>query len=68
MNTHHLRIKTKYIRANDGPFTTKALRKENMHRARRCNKYNNDSAEENLTAFKKQRNKCVKLLRRAKFD
>ena len=64
----HAPVKKKYIRANDGPFMTKALRKENMHRTRLRNKYNNDSTEENLKAFKKQRNKCVKLLRRAKFD
>ena len=47
---------------------TKALHKENMHRIRLRNKYNNDSTEENLKAFKKQRNKCVKLLCWAKFD
>ena len=65
MNTHPLR---KNIRANDVPFMTKALRKENMHRTRLHNKYNKDRTEANLKAFKKQRNKCVKLLRRAKFD
>ena len=27
----HAPVKKKYIRANDGPFMTKALRKENMH-------------------------------------
>ena len=64
----HAPVKKKYIRANDGPFMTKALRKENMHRTRLRDKYNNDSSEENFKAFKKQRNKCVKLLRRAKFD
>ena len=64
----HASVKKKYIRANDGPFMTKALRKENMHRTRLRNKYHNDSTEENFKAFKKQRNKCVKLLRRAKFD
>ena len=64
----HAPVKKKYIRANHGPFMTKALRKENMHRTRLRNKYNNDSTEENFKAFKKQRNKCVKLLRRAKFD
>ena len=44
----HAPVKKKYIRANDGSFMTKALRKENMHRARLRNKYNNDSTEENL--------------------
>ena len=28
----HAPVKQKYIRANDRPFMTKALRKENMHR------------------------------------
>ena len=53
----------------DGPFMTKALRKENMHRTKLRNRYYNDHrTEENLKAYKKQRNKCVKLLRKAKFD
>ena len=47
---------------------TKALRKEHMHRTRLRNKYNNDRTEENRKALKEQKNKCVKLLRRAKFD
>ena len=47
---------------------TKALGKENMQRTRVQNKYDNDSTEENLKAFNKQRNKCVKILRRAKRD
>ena len=64
----HAPVKKKYIGANDWPFMTKALRKENMHRTRLRNKYNNDSTEENFKAFKKLRNKCMKLLRRAKFD
>ena len=64
----HAPVKKKYIRANDGPFMTKALRKEHMHRTKLRYKYNDDKTEENLKAFKKQRNKCVKLLRKAKFD
>ena len=35
----HTPVKKKYIRANDGPFMTKALRKENMHRTILRNKY-----------------------------
>lgn len=69
LNEHAL-VKKKYIRANDGPFMTKALRKKIMHRTKRtklCNKYNDDRTEENLKAFKKQMNKCVKLLRNAKY-
>ncbi len=64
----HAPVKKKSIRANDGPFMTKELRKEHMHRTRLRNKYNKNRTEENLKAFKKQRNKCVKLLRKAKFD
>ena len=64
----HAPVKKKYIRASDGPFMTKALRKENMHRTKLRNKYNDNKTEEKLKAFKKQRNKCVKLLRKAKFD
>ena len=64
----HAPVKKKYIRANDGPFMTKALRKEHMHRTKLRNEYNDDKTEENIKAFKKQRNKCVKLLRKAKFD
>ena len=48
------------IHTNDGPFMTNALREENMHIpniTRLRNKYQNDSTEENLKAFKKQRNK-----------
>ena len=64
----HAPVKKKSIRANDGPFMTKALRKEHMHRTRLRNKYHNHRTDANLKAFKKQRNKCVKLVRKAKFD
>ena len=57
----HAPVKKKSIRANDAPFMTKALRKENMHRTKLRYKYNDDRTEENLKAFKKQRNKCIKL-------
>ena len=56
------------MRANDGPFMTKALRKAMMHRKRLRNKYIKSRTEENLKAFKKQRNFCAKLLRRTKSD
>ena len=64
----HAPIKTKYLRANDGPFMTKALRKAMMHRKRLRNRYIKSRTEENLKAFKKQRNFCLKLLRRTKSD
>ena len=64
----HAPLKTKYLRANDGPFMTKALRIAMMHRKKLCNRYIKSRTEENLKAFKKQRNFCVKLLRKTKSD
>ena len=42
----HAPVKKKSIRANDGPFMTKALRKEHMHRTRLRNKYHNNRTDE----------------------
>ena len=62
----HAPLKKKYVRANENPFITKALRKEHMKRSRLRNKYLKDRTKENHTAYKKQRNKCVSLLRQTK--
>ena len=62
----HAPCKKKYIRANDGSFMTKELRKANMKRSRLKNRFNKCKTNENLIAFKKQRNFCVKLLRQSK--
>ena len=64
----HAPIKKKCIRANDGPFMTKALRKAIYTRTSLRNRYNKNRTQENWNAFKRQRNKCVKLLRQAKID
>ena len=64
----HAPLKKKYLRANDGPFMTKALRKAMMHRKKLRNRYVKSRTEDNLKAFKKQRNFCVKLLRKTKSD
>ena len=64
----HAPLKKKYVRANDGPFMTKALRKAIMLRTQLRNKYNKERTQSNLNTFRKQRNKCVKLLRKAKFE
>ena len=50
----HAPIKKKYVRANDKPFMTHALRKAVMLRTRLRNRYSKD------------RNSCVKLFRREK--
>ena len=62
----HAPIKRKYVRANDGPFVTKAQRKAIMLPSKLRNRYNKNRTEENERAFKKQRNWCVKLLRKTK--
>ena len=62
----HAPCKKKYIRANDGPFMTKELRKANMKRSRLKNRFNKCKTNENWIAFIKQRNFCVKLLRQSK--
>ena len=62
------RIKKMYPRANDRPFMTRELRKEMMHHTRFLNKYNKDKTNKNFEAYKRQRNKCVKMLRKAKFN
>ena len=62
----HAPIKKKYVRANDKPFMTRALRKATMLRSRIRNKYNEDQTVENWNNFRKQRSSCVKLFRKEK--
>ena len=62
----HAPVKEKYIRYNQGPFMTNDLRKAIMNRSRLLNKFRNENTEQNKWVYKKQRNLCVKLLKRAK--
>ena len=62
----HAPIKKKCIRANDGPFMTKALRKAIYTRTKLRNRYNSNRTLENWNAIKRQRNKFVKILRQTK--
>ena len=62
----HAPIKLKYVRANDGPFMTKELRKAIMLRSRLKTVFNRDKNEESKLAYTKQRNKCTNLLRKSK--
>ena len=64
----HAPSKKIYMRANNAPFMNKTLSKEIMTRSRLRNKYNRNPTEENLIAYKKQRNYCVKLSRKTKKD
>ena len=62
----HAPVKEKYIRYNQGPFMTNDLRKAIMNQSRILNKFKKDNSEQNKWACKKQRNLCVKLLKKAK--
>jgi len=59
-------IKKKYVRANGGPFMIKALRKAICTRTDLCIRCN--KSQENWNAFKKQLNRCAKMLRQAKIN
>ena len=63
---NHLPLKKRYIRSNDCPFITKSLRKEHMKRTKLRNKYLKNRTDASASAYKKQRNKCVSLLKKAK--
>ena len=62
----HAPLKSKYLRANDQPFTTKDLRKEHMKRSRLKNIYLKNRNQTNAIAYKQQRNKCVSMLKMVK--
>ena len=64
----HVPLEKESVRANDGPFMTKALSKAILLRTRLRNMYNKCITQEKWNAFKKQRNTCTKILRRAKVD
>ena len=65
---NHAPIKLKYIRANDGPFMNKTLRKEVMIRSKLKNICNKKKTCASHLAYKKQRNYCTNLFRKAKRD
>ena len=62
----HVPLKHKYIRANQSPFMTKELQKAIMHRSKLRNRANRTKSEADLLEYKKQRNLCTFLLRKAK--
>ena len=61
-------IKCKYLRANDGSFMNKELRKAVMFTSSLKNDYNKDKSDLSKLAYNKQRNKCTNLFRKAKRD
>ena len=61
-------MKIKYLRANHGKFMTKRLHKAIMKRSRLRNKFLPDRTETSGIEYKKQRNFCVNLLKKAQKD
>ena len=61
----HAPIKQKTVRGNDAPFMNRDLRKAIYIRTRFKNKYNKNPNVENETKYKKQRNLCVNLRKKA---
>ena len=59
-------MKIKYLRANQGKFMTKGLHKAIMKRSRLRNKSLPDRTETSRKEYKKERNFCVNLLKKAK--
>ena len=63
---YHAPIKKKVLRNNNAPFMNKVLTQAFMHRSKLKNRMNQHPTEENRNEYKKQRNKCVSLLRTEK--
>ena len=59
-------MKKKYLRANHATFMTKELRKSIMMRSKLRNKFMQGKNEKSRIDYRKQRNLCVALVRRAK--
>ena len=59
-------LKTKILRGNNAAFMDRELSKAFMKRAQLKNKKQKDPTQENIEAFKRQRNYCVGLGRRKK--
>ena len=62
----HAPIKKKHLRANHTNFVTKQLRKAVMKRSKLRNDFLKDRNDASQSAYRKQRNLCVTLLRKAK--
>ena len=58
--------KERYVRYNQAKFMNKNLQKAIMNRSSLLNRYREEETEATSTAYKRQRNFCVKLLRKTK--
>ena len=61
----HAPSKSKLLRGNTAPFMTPDLRKAIYTRSRLKNRFNKNPTKENEASYKKQRNKCVSLRKKA---
>ena len=59
-------LKERHIRYNQAEFINKNLQKAIMNRSRLLNRYRKEKTEATRSAYKRQRNFCVKLLRKTK--
>ena len=59
-------LKERYVRYNQAKFMNKILQKAIMNRSRLLNRYRKEKTEATRSAYKRQRNFCVKLLRMTK--
>ena len=64
----HVPIKNRYIRENQRPFMNKTLQKAVMTHSRLRNKFLKNKTQSRETAYKKQRNYCLSLQRKKKFE
>ena len=62
----HAPIKSKCLRANNSPFMTKQLRKLIMNRSRCKNAFFKNKTVDNWEKYRRLRNECVKLTKKAK--
>ena len=58
-----LRLKKKFVRANNAPFMSRVLSKAIMNRSRLRNNFLKNPNDTNKMAYKRHRNYCVNLLR-----
>ena len=61
----HAPQEKKFVRGNNAPFMHREFQKEIYVRSRLRNKYWVEPSAENKVAYKKQRNKCVKIRRKS---
>ena len=66
ISNHHTPLKEKQIRGNHAPFMTKELSKAIMEKSKSRNKYLKWPSRENYVSYKKSKNKCNSLNKKAK--